>query len=209
MLAAFSVKANTVTVQEVGVNPTEVVEIYSSALGGDYWVYAGLNKLLVDSVATDAFCIDPFHWSASGAPDYTSEPLSSAPKTPGGPMGYAKAKEIEQLWQQYYSTATTDAATAAGLQIAIWEIIGSGNPGGASFSLVSGDDYGAAGMLSWLTANPNADEANLLGVSGPGQDYVIPNSGGGGSVPDGGTTLMLLGGTLCCLATIRRKVCRS
>ena len=199
-LSALSAKANSVTVQEVGVNPTEIVSINSATLGNNLSVYAGLNKLLVNGVATDGFCIDPFHWSVSGAPYYDSQPLDVSPKAPGGPMGSAKAKEIEQLWLEYYSPAI-DAAHAAGLQIAIWEIVG-----GTGFSLNGTEDYGAGAMLAWVVANPNAATANLLGLTGPGQDYVVPNSGGGGSVPDGGATLLLLGGTLCGLVTIRQKL---
>ena len=121
-------------------------------------------------------------------------------------MGFAEATKIEQLWQYAYAPGMTDAQ-AAGLQIAIWEVIGAGATGGATFTL-NGNDYGAGGLLGWVNSNPSAPTANLLGLTGPGQDYVIPNSGGG-SVPDGDTTLLLLGGALCGLITFRRKACFS
>jgi hypothetical protein len=207
LLTALSSKATPVTVEELGVVPNEVVSITSLTLG-TVDVYAGINKLLVNGVATDGFCIDPFHWSATGVQNYDSEPLSSSPKPPGGPMGSAEAKKIEQLWQYAYAP-TMSAAQAAGLQIAIWEIIGAGASGGATFAL-NGYDYGASILLTWVDGNPTAATANLLGLTGPGQDYVIPNSGGGGgSVPDGGTTLSLLGGALCGLFILRRKTCIS
>ena len=208
LLTALSSKATPVTVQELGVGPNEVVNITSSTLGTAN-VYAGINNLLVNGVATDGFCIDPFHWSATGVQNYDSEPLSSSPKPPGGPMGPAEATKIEQLWLHAYAPGMT-AEQAAGLQIAIWEIIGAGATDGATFKLNGTDDYGASGLLTWVDGNPTAATANLLGLTGPGQDYVIPNSGGGGgSVPDGGTTLSLLGGALCGLFILRRKTCIS
>jgi hypothetical protein len=207
LLTALSSKATSVTVQELSVGPDEVVNITSSTLGTAD-VYAGINKLLVNGVATDSFCIDPFHWSVTGVQNYDSQALSASPKSPGGPMGSAEATKIEQLWQYAYAPTMT-GAQAAGLQIAIWEIIGAGASGGATFTL-NGYDYGASGLLTWVNGNPNADAANLLGLTGPGQDYVIPNSGGGGGpVPDSGTTLLLFGGALCGLFTFRRKTCIS
>ena len=201
LLTALSSKANSVTVQELGVGPCEVVNITSSTLGtGTFNVLAGINQLVVNGVATEGFCIDPFHWSLTGVQNYNSEALSASPKPPGGPMGSAEATKIEQLWQYAYAP-TISAAQAAGLQIAIWEIIGAGASGGATFTL-NGNDYGASGLLSWVDSHPSAPTANLLGLTGPGQDYVIP-------VPDGGTTLMLLGEALCGLFIIRRKLCLS
>jgi hypothetical protein len=211
LLTAISSQAIPVTVQEVSVSPTEVVSITSSTLGTAS-VYAGVVNLLVDGVATPSVCIDPFHWSLSGPQPYDSEPLSTGPKPPGGPMGTAAATEIEQLWGQYFSP-TMSASDAAGLQIAIWEIVG-----GANFTLNQANDYGAGSMLAWWSQNQaTAPLANLLAVTGPGQDYVIrdsggviPNSGGGGDpVPESGTTILLLGGTLCGLLAVRRKLCVS
>src|SRR5262245_17412250 len=72
-----------VTVQELGIGANEVVQMTSSTLG-QHWVYAGIVKLSVDGVATDGFCIDPFHWSVTGPQPYNSEPLADGPKAPGG-----------------------------------------------------------------------------------------------------------------------------
>ena len=207
LLTALSSKATSVTVQELGVGPDEVVNITSSTLGTAD-VYAGINKLLVNGVATDGFCIDPFHWSATGVQNYDSQALSASPKPPGGPMGSAEAMKIEQLWQYAYAPSM-NAAQAAGLQIAIWDVIAAGASSGATFTL-NGYDYGASGLLTWVNGNPDAAAANLLGLTGPGQDYVIPNSGGGGgSVPDSGATLLLFGGALSGLFVLRRKTCFS
>ena len=201
LLTVISSKATPVTVEELSVSPCEVVSITSSMLG-TVSVYAGLNNLRVNGVATPGFCIDPFHLSLSGVQSYNTEALDAGPKSPGGPLGASRAAEIEQLWGHYFSPSM-GAENAAGLQIAIWEIVG-----GANFALHSGNDYGAGAMLNWWSLNQNtAPAADLIAVTGPGQDYVIPNSLRPQSVPDGGTTVMLLGGTLCGLLAVRRKFC--
>jgi VPDSG-CTERM motif len=189
--------ANSVTVQEMGVGSCEVVEMTSSTLG-DHWVYAGILNLQINGVATQGFCIDPFHWSINGPQTYNFEPLASAPKDPVNGMGALKALEIEQLWAQYYSSDMSNEQ-AAGLQIAIWDIVG-----GSSFQLDSGNDYGASGMLTWVTGHSGAPTANLIAVTGPGQDYVIPNS----SVPDAGETAVLLGMGLAGIALMRSKAAK-
>jgi hypothetical protein len=190
---AFHSEAIPVTVQEVGVGPNEVVEMTSSTLG-THWVYAGIIDLKVNGVATDSFCIDPFHWSISGPQAYNTETLGSGPKSPGGPMGAATALKIEQLWAQFYSH-TMSNQNAAGLQIAIWELVG-----GVNFQLNSSPDYGAGDMLAWVNSHPDATAANLIAVTGPGQDYVIPN------VPDAAQTALLLGLAATVLFVARANV---
>jgi hypothetical protein len=189
----YGAKATPVTVQEVGVGPNEVVQMTSSTLG-TAWVYAGIIDLKVNGTPTDGFCIDPFHWSAPGVLNYQTETLGNAPKPPG-PMGAATALKIEQLWQQYFSP-TMSNPNAAGLQIAIWELVG-----GSNFKLDSANDYGASTMLDWVDKNPDAVAANLIAVTGPGQDYVIQNK-----CPDGAETIALLSMSLAGLATMRSKM---
>jgi len=195
---SYAANAIPVTVQEVGIGSHETVEILSSTLG-DKWVYAGTLNLLVNGTATLGFCIDPFHWSISGPQQYNSEPLASGPKAPVSGMGSTKAMEIEQLWQQYF-TPNINNQDAAGLQIAIWEIVG-----GSNFQLKSGIDYGAGSMLNWVYSHPNAPTASLLAVTGPGQDYVIPCGPG---VPDAGQTAGLLGIGMAAIGLIRSKFAR-
>lgn len=182
-----------VTVTELGIGQNEIVNITSSTLNGGnpVNVYAGIVKLNVDGVATDGFCIDPFHWSIGGPQSYNLEPLNEAPKPPG-PMGTTAALEIAQLWQSYYSASMT-AQNAAGLQIAIWEIVDQA-VSGASFTLNSANDYGAATLISSVQSNPSLPTANVVAVSGPGQDYVIHNVG------DAASTAGLLAGAFLALA---------
>jgi hypothetical protein len=198
-MGIFQAAAVPVTVQETGIGANEVVQITSSTLGTQ-WVYAGTVNLLVNGTAEQGFCIDPFHWSISGPQAYNSESLGVGPKSPGGPMGAATALKIEQLWAQYYSP-TLNNQNAAGLQIAIWDLVG-----GSNFQLDSSPDYGAADMLTWVNNNPTATAADLIAVTGPGQDYVIPNGPNiPRSVPDGGTTVLLLGMGFASLVVLRSK----
>jgi len=199
--AAWQASATPVTVQEMGIDPAhETVEPTSSTLG-TVWAYAGIIDLQVNGVAVDGFCIDPFHWSISGVQNYNSVDLSTAPKAPVNGMGATTALEIEQLWEQYFSP-TMSSQDAAGLQIAIWELVG-----GSNFKLDSTPDYGAGDMLNWLNNNSSAPGADLIAVTGPGQDYVIPGSGPHGQrVPDGGATALLLGFAMAGLFVARFKV---
>lgn len=187
-----------ITVAESSVNPNQVVQISVSGFysGG---VYAGINQLLINGSQTvNGFCIDPFHFSSSSSLPYVVVDLATAPK--GDAMGALNATYIQRLWGSYYSP-TMSASAAAGLQIAIWEITG-----GTSFQLTSGNDYGAAGFLAAVQSqNYSGPVADLLALSGRGQDYVVQGTSSGGSVPDGGTTAILLGAALCGLAALGRK----
>ena len=49
--------------QEIGVTPYKVVAISVPGFYVGGGILAGVNKLLVDGVPSDGFCIDPFHWS--------------------------------------------------------------------------------------------------------------------------------------------------
>ena len=167
-----------ITVTELGPGPTEIVNISSSTLGNYWWVYACIIDIEVNNTPTIGFCIDPWDWSGSGPMSYTAESLSAGPKLASG-MGAATALQIEQLWQEFY-TPDLSNSTAAGMQIAIWDLVSASislQTNGASwFTLNSGDDYGASSMISWVDAHPNSAAAALSAVSGPGQDYVVMSS---------------------------------
>ncbi len=182
--STLSLKANPVTVQDLSVTPSKVVSISVTGFysGG---VYAGINNLLVNSVATQGFCIDPFHFSIGGPQPYESVALDQAPKDdhliPGTHMTSTEAALIGNLWAMAYADIGTNAEKAAAFQIAIWEIVG-----GSDFQLTSQNDYGASLLLAQAQAY-TGPSVNLIALTGPGQDYVIA-----GSVPDSGTTAMLL-----------------
>lgn len=186
LLVLFALPARAFTVQELSVDPNEIVTISVTNFytGG---VYAGINKLVVDGTPANGFCIDPFHFSLSSSSGYQFVALANAPKPPGT-MGAVKADEISKLWAMDYSP-TMSAADAAGLQIAIWEIVG-----GSNFT-ISGNDYGASALIQSLSSY-NGRGANLIAVSGPGQDYII-------HVPDSGATITFLALALVGLSAMR------
>jgi len=200
-----------VTVNDVtdwGTTPNEVVNANLPYLGYTGGVYAGINTLSVTlngtSTTYSGFCIDPFHWSASGPTSgYSEVPLVDAPKSPAA-LNAATATDIEDLWAKYYSP-TMSSSSAAGLQIAIWELVSSnavandGLSASKAFSLATGQsDYGASQDLASL-ATYTGPAANLMGLTGPGQDYVVDPQ----PVPDGGGTFILLALTLSALVYVR------
>jgi len=222
-LSSTAVKANpsiplgsTVSVTDVGEAPSLIVYGTFPVVAGAYTggVYAGINNLLISvnsgpSFTVQGFCIDPFHYSlpSNRADNDTAVALANAPKSPG-PMSATAATELEQLWAKYFSP-TMDAQDAASLQVAIWELVAETSNSGAGEPLTFQSDATtagvvseAAGELAWVEnpANINAPTANLIAVTGSGQDYVI-------EVPDSGPTLLMLAGSLMALAapTILRK----
>ena len=206
LLAIATLRATPVDLQEVGLGAHEEgVQYYSDPTPfpdnnpfNTATVKAGVIDLLVNGVATEAFCIEPFQASLSGTSGYDFATLASAPD-PLGPMGDTAAKKIEQLWAKYYSPSISNADAAA-LQIAIWETVDAAVSGG-TFTLLS-NDYGASVMLAWVNdaANANAATADLTAlVNSQGQDYVVQN------VPDGGTSVALLGLSFVGLIALRRK----
>jgi len=191
---ALAIHAQAIFVEDIGVSPSEVtfIKVTNFYTGG---AWAGINNLRVDGVATNGFCIDPFHFSRTSS-GYSFVPLADAPK--GHLIGAAKAEEISKLWAMAYSPNMA-APQAAALQIAIWEIVG-----GANFSLVGSsvkgaNDYGASVLLQDV-ANYSGNGATLIALTGPGQDYVVQNAK---ATPDTGTTLSFLAMTLLCLVSVR------
>jgi hypothetical protein len=187
--------AQALTVQEVGISPAQIVNITTTIYpdGGAPYVWtgnvsAGVNHLRVGSeagtnfVAMNGFCIDPFHFSRPSSTGYSYSSLAKAPKPPGGPLTTLQVTLLERLWGSYYTASLTNASIAAGLQIAIWNIVGA-----ALGFHVNGSDYGAAGFLAIVSAaNYSGPRTNLTALTGPGQDYIV-------AAPDAGTTVGLLG----------------
>jgi hypothetical protein len=213
LAAQVVLHATPVTVTELGIGANETVWIDSSTLGNNLNVYAGVVKLNVNGVAMDGFCIDPWHWSGTGPLAYNQESLAAAPKSANNtstvvPMGATAALEISQLWTHYYSTSISNS-TAAALQIEIWKIVDAAVTNG-TFHLDSIDGGDSATVLStmsameaFLASNPSAAAANLVAVTGPGQDYVIL-----APAPDSAATAALIGGAFLGLVGMRRRFAR-
>ncbi|MGI9087760.1 MAG: hypothetical protein ACR2HH_08495 [Chthoniobacterales bacterium] len=203
-LVGAAIPAQAILVQEVGITPYHVVNISVTGINtpsGTYTgpVLAGINQLLVDGLATNAFCIDPFHFSLSSSTGYSFTSLALAPKPPGT-MGADKALLISRLWGMAYSPSMT-ASQAAGFQIALWEIVG-----GSNFSLL-GFDYGAGALLTQVTTY-TGPMAILTALTGPGQDYVIRDPNRQAAVPETGSTLALLAFGTTGLVVVRGRLKR-
>jgi hypothetical protein len=211
---AANVNAQPVTVTDVtdwNTTPMESVTVNDPLLGLNNYspIYAGINTLEVGtSSPINGFCIDPFHWSGSG-PGYSIVPLTDAPKDAGQysvQLNAFTATEIEELWADYYSP-TMSSPNAAGLQIAIWELVSSNAvatgtlPAADAFTVISSYDVLATNDLESL-ATFIGTPANLIALTGPEQDYVIAAS-------DGGETFIMLALTLGALVLARPAILKS
>jgi len=210
-----TVNATSLTVTDItdwSTTPMEVVSANLPYLNYNGGVYAGINTLTVadggSSASYNGFCIDPFHWSASGPKSgYSMVSLAEAPKSPAI-LNAALAADIADLWAEFYSP-TMSSSSAAGLQIAIWELVSSnavandGLPAADAFSLADGQyDYGAGQDIASL-ATYDGPAANLIALTGPGQDYVVD------PVPDHGQTFFMLALTLSALVLARPALVQS
>lgn len=179
-----------VMVKEVSVSPAQIVAVQiDNFYTGN--VYAGIVNLQVDGIATQGFCIDPFHFSSKSTLPYDLIALADAPKNFSGGMDAIKADQISKLWGMAFSSSM-NSSQAAAMQLAIWEIVA-----GDLFTIKSATDYGAAALVAQL-GSYQGPKANLIALTGAGQDYVIA------TVPEAGATLILLGLGLCGLAAFRR-----
>jgi hypothetical protein len=143
----------------------------SLSTGFNGFAGAGIKKLRVDGVAMNGFCIDPFTMARHSSPGYKFVPLTKAPEAPWT-LSASEATEISDLWAMFYKPKMKNTK-AAGLQIAIWEIVG-----GDDFTVV-GKSYGANRMLAALQTY-SGPGANLIALTGPGQDYVVRTPPGQG-----------------------------
>jgi hypothetical protein len=228
MAAGFAASANAATVTDVtdwGTTPVEIVNAKLPSLDYSGGVYAGINTVSVTDAGADngvygAFCIDPFHWSAIGAtPGYSVISLADDAKAPGE-LNTFTATEIGDLWAEFYSP-TMSSPAAAGLQIAIWELVSSnavadnGLPRAEAVTF-SGNAYtGIASADIASLAGYSGPTADLEALTGPGQDYVVDIPPqvvlpaaiiSLNSVPDGGGTFIMLALSLGALVLARSSI---
>jgi len=167
-LAPAANSADTHVVDDLGVRKGAPAHI-SLSTGFNGFAGAGIKEILVDGVQMDAFCIDPFTFALHSSPGYRFVPLTQAPEAPWT-LSVNQATEIRDLWAMFYSPNMT-TNKAAGLQLAIWEIVG-----GDHFTVI-GKDYGSGSILAALQSY-SGPGANLIALTGPGQDYVVPTPPG-------------------------------
>ena len=163
-------------VEDLGIRQGAPAHI-SLSTGFNGFVGAGIKKIQVDGVRMDGFCIDPFTVALRSSPGYKFVLLTQAPEAPWT-LSASRAIEIRDLWAMFYSPNMT-TNKAAGLQLAIWEIVG-----GDHFTVI-GKDYGSGHMLAALQTY-SGPGANLIALTGPGQDYVVATPPGQG--PEGNPT---------------------
>jgi VPDSG-CTERM motif len=160
---AATISAQAHLVEDFGVRRGAPAHI-SLSTGFNGFVGAGIKKIQVDGVQMDAFCIDPFTMALRSSPGYKFVPLTKAPEAPFT-LSASEATEISDLWAMFYNPGMKENK-AAGLQLAIWEIVG-----GDDFSVI-GKDYGANLMLAALRSY-SGPGAGLIALTGPGQDYAV------------------------------------
>src|SRR2546429_5668179 len=161
LVATISAQAH--LVEDFGVRRGAPAHI-SLSTGFNGFVGAGIKNIQVDGVQMDAFCIDPFTMALRSSSGYKFVPLTKAPEAPFT-LSASEAIEISDLWAMFYNPGMKENK-AAGLQLAIWEIVG-----GDDFSVI-GKDYGANLMLPRLWGYLGSG-AGLIALTGPGQDYVV------------------------------------
>src|SRR6266705_2884911 len=118
----------------------------SLSTGFNGFVGAGIKKVRVDGVAMNGFCIDPFTVALHSSAGYRFVPLTKAPEAPWT-LNATEATEISDLWAMFYKPKMKNKK-AAGLQIAIWEIVG-----GDDFTVI-GKSSGANRTLAALHSYP-------------------------------------------------------
>ena len=128
--------------------------------------------------------------------------LSDAPKAPAQ-LNAATAIDIEDLWAEYYSP-TMSSSNAAGLQILWWELVSDNAVANDHLPVydaftIEGNDFGASQDIASL-ATYHGPAANLVALTGPGQDYVVD------PVPDAGGTLVMLALALGALILVRLNI---
>lgn len=187
-----------VPVQYTNVGPGGTINIGGTLHPAGLGVYAGIYNLLVNSVATDSFCIDLEDNSTGAVVNYNVVALKDAADPAFGPMGATAAHDVSVLWALGYAAAKTSNEAAVSLQVAIWEVVADVNNGyDLSQGAFTAIDAGAANLLAGI-ANFQGTPANLVGLSNNTyQDYVTQQ------VPEP-FSMLLLGLGLLGVAGVRR-----
>ncbi|MCZ7636873.1 MAG: VPDSG-CTERM sorting domain-containing protein [Verrucomicrobia bacterium] len=193
-------------------NPVAVDVTQTGGYSGS--VYAGFYVIRVGNPGSEfkSFCLDLYDFSDTSYHDYSKAALKDAPQSVGNSgiaMGTLGAEAVKKLWAMNYQTALSNPATAAALQVAIWEAVNDADVGlnlaGGSFVLnTTGSIRTAAQAMLDAVGSYNGPTPDLFAWVNTTdathyQDYI--------GVPDGGATLMLLGMGVCGLAFVSRR-CR-
>jgi hypothetical protein len=174
LAATVAFAGPTVQVQYLNVGPGEIVNISSDFYNGGCW--AGVYNLTVNGQPTPSFCIDLQDESQTAPETYQEVALADAPQFSAGPMGATKAADLTQLLSKYW-TNSLSADQAAGLQLAVWEIV---DEKSGTYDIATGNfeaaGNGAASIWAedYLSNFNTGSLGSYVAVSSPiYQDYAI------------------------------------
>ena len=108
--------ANPVTVVNTGTSPGVTLNVMLPWVPYTGGALVGVENLLVDGVAYDAFCIDLYHFAGVNQSIlYNIDPLASSPTAiPPGAMGAEQALFIQEMWAYGFATALNGRQSGAG-----------------------------------------------------------------------------------------------
>lgn len=178
-----------VTLQFTGVQPNQTVSVnnlgepHSSVLAGIY----KFNLVGAPAEMTRyGFCIDIGQvigyttYNGYDIIDLATAPKPSQTGVPATGMGSTKADAISALWAQYINQAKADLTglQAAGLQLAIWEVVyentGSWDIGSGDFKATTNPSAQTVANSMLTGVNLSGAKANLVALSHSGyQDFVV------------------------------------